>query len=180
MNEIVNKILLAGDKFMPEMHWKQPGFAYSACSLFTRNKKRFEKFLQAENTDFIYKNELDKASFQHGMAYGKSKNLAKRTQSDKVLRYEAFKIASESKYDGHQWGLASRVYKFFNKKSSESGVATSLANKSTTEPNYQLANELDRQIIRKNKRWKVYSSFRENIWVVDLADMQSLSKYNRN
>ena len=114
------------------------------------------------------------------MAYGKSKDLAKRTQSDKVLRYEAFKIASESKYDGHQWGLASRVYKFFNKKSSESGVATSLANKSATEPNYQLANELDRQIIRKNKRWKVYSSFRENIWVVDLADMQSLSKYNRN
>ena len=121
---------------MPEMHSKQPGFTYSACSLFTKNRKRFEKFLQTENTDFIYKNELDKASFQHGMAYGKSKDLAKRTQSNKVIRYEAFKIASEPKYDGHQWGLASRIYKFFNRKSSDSGVATSLANKSATEPNY--------------------------------------------
>ena len=77
MNEIVNKFLLVGDKFMPEMHLKQPGFTYSACGPFTRNKERIEKFMQTENTDLIYRNELDKACFQHYMAYGKSKDLAK-------------------------------------------------------------------------------------------------------
>ena len=86
MNEIVNKFLLAGDKFMPELHLKQPGFTYSACGRFTRNKERIEKFLQTGNTDFIYRNELDKACFQYDMAYGKSKGLAKNTQSDKSLR----------------------------------------------------------------------------------------------
>ena len=170
MNEIVNKFLLAGDKFMPELHLKQPGFTYSACGRFTRNKERIEKFLQTGNTDFIYRNELDKACFQHDMAYGKSKDLAKRTQSDKVLRDKAFKIASDPKYDGYQRGLASMVYKFFDKKSSGSDIAN--------EPNYQLANELHKSSIRKFKK-KVYLSFRDNIWGVDLADMQSLSKYNK-
>ena len=68
----MNKFSLAGDKFMPEMHLKQPGFTYSACGLFTRNKERIEKFIQTRNADFIYKNELDKACFQHDMAYEKS------------------------------------------------------------------------------------------------------------
>ena len=102
MNEIVNRFLLVGDKFMPEMHLKQPGFTYSACGPFTKNKERIEKFMQTGNTDFIYKNELDKACFQHDMAYDKSKDLAKRTQSDKVLRDKAFKIAKDPKYDGYQ------------------------------------------------------------------------------
>ena len=133
MNEIVNKFLLVGDKFMPEMHLKQPGFTYSACGPFTKNKERIEKFMQTGNTDFIYKNELDKACFQHDMAYGKSKDLVKRTQSDKVLRDKAFKIASDPKCDGYQRGLASVVYQFFDKKPSESGI--------TNEPNYQLASE---------------------------------------
>ena len=84
MNKIVNKFLLAGDKFMPEMHLKQPGFTYSACSPFTRNKEKIEKFMQTENTDLIYRIELDKACFQHYMAYSKSRDLAKRTQSDGV------------------------------------------------------------------------------------------------
>ena len=171
MNEIVNKSLLAGNKFMPEMHSKQPGFTYSARGPFTKNIERIEQFMQTGNTDFIYRNELDKACFQHDMAYGKSKDLAKRTESDKVLRDKAFEIASDPKYDGYQRGLASMVYKFFDKKSSGSGV--------DAEPNYQLANELHRQIIRKFKKRKVYSSFRDNIWGVDLADMQSLSKYNK-
>ena len=127
--------------------------------------------MKTGNTDFIYKNDLDKACFQHDMAYGKSKDLARRTESDKVLRDKAFKIASDPKYDGYQRRLASMVYKFFDKKSGGSGV--------DAEPNYQLANELHRQIIRKFKRRKVYSSFRDNIWGVDLADMQSLSKYNK-
>ena len=82
MNKIVNKFLLAGDKFMPEVHLKQPSFTYTACNRFTKNKERIEKFVQTGNTNFIYKYELDKACFQHDMAYSKSKVLAKRTQSD--------------------------------------------------------------------------------------------------
>ena len=104
MNEIVNTLLLVGDKFMSEMHFKQPGFTYSTCGPLTKNKERIEKFMQTENTNFIYKNELDKACFQHDMAYGKTKDLVKRTQSDNVLRDKAFKIASDPKYDGYQRG----------------------------------------------------------------------------
>ena len=185
MNEIVNKFLLVGDLFMPEMHFKQPGFTYSACGPFTKNKQRIKKFMQTGNTDFIYRNELDKACFQHDMAYGKSKDLVKRTQSDKVLKDKAFKIASNPKYDGYQRGLASMVYKFFDKKSAllnkstGSGIAALLANKSANEPNYQLANEVHKPITRKFKKRKVYSFFGDKIWSVDLADMQSLSKYNK-
>ena len=116
MNEFVNKFLLVGDKFMPEMYLKQSGFTYSTCGPFTRNKERIEKFMQTGNTDFIYRNELDKACFQHDMAYGKSKDLVKRTQSDKVLKDKAFKIANDPKYDGYQRGLASMVYKIFDTK----------------------------------------------------------------
>ena len=106
---------MAGDKFMPEMHLKQPGFTYSAYGPFTKNKERIEKSMATGNTNFIYENELDKACFQHAMIYRKSKDLAKRTQSDKVLRDKAFKIASDPKYDGYQRGLASMVYKFLIK-----------------------------------------------------------------
>ena len=171
MNEIVNKHLLVGDKFMPNLHLKQLGFTYSACGPFSRSKEGTEKFMQTGNTDFIYRNDLDKACFQHDMTYGKSKDLAKRTQSHKVLRDKAFKIVSDSKYDGYQRGLALMVCKFFDKMSSVSVVAT--------EPNYQLANEFHWQIISKFKRRKVYSSLRDNIWGADLADIQSLSKYNK-
>ena len=97
------------------MHLKQPGFTFNAGGSFTKKNKKIKKFMQTGNTDFIYKNELDKASFQDDMAYGKSKILAKRTQSNKVLREKAFKIASDPKYDGYQKGLASMVYKFFDK-----------------------------------------------------------------
>ena len=107
------------------------------------------KFIQNGNTDFIYKNELDKACFQYDMAYGKSKDLVKRTQSDKVLKDKAFKIANNPNYDGYQRGLASMVYKLFDKKSKGSGISASLANKSANKPNYQLANELHKPIIRK-------------------------------
>ena len=81
MNEIVNKFLLVGDKFMPEMHLKQPGFTYSACGPFTKNKERIENFMQTGNTEFIYRNEFDKSCFQHDMAYGKTKDLVKGTQT---------------------------------------------------------------------------------------------------
>ena len=93
------------------------------------------------NTDFIYRNELNEACFQHDMAYGKSKDLVKRTQSDKFLKDKAYKTASDPRYDSYQRGLASLVYKFFNKKSKGSGI--------TNEPNYQLTNELHKPIVRK-------------------------------
>ena len=172
MNEIVNKFLLIGDKFMSEMHLKQPDLTDSACGPFTKNKERIEKFMQTGNTDLLYRNKLDKACFQHNMAYGKSKDSMKRTQSDEVLKDKAFKIASHPNYDGYQRGLASMVYNFFDKRSKGSGIVTN-------EPNYQLANELHKPIIRKFKKRKIYSSFRDNVWGVDLADMQSLSKYNK-
>ena len=74
----MNKLLLAGDKFKPGMHLKQPGFTYSACGPVTRNKERTDKFMQTGDTDFIYKNELDKTCFQHDMAYGKKKGFNKK------------------------------------------------------------------------------------------------------
>ena len=115
MNEIVQKLLLVVDKFMPKMHVKQPGSTYSACGPFTKNKKRTEKFMQTSDTNYIYKNDLDKACFQHDMPNGKYKDLTKRTQSDKVLRDKAFKIASNPRYDGYQRELASMVLSFLVK-----------------------------------------------------------------
>ena len=97
---------------MPEMHLRQPGFTYSACGPFTNNKQRIQKFMQTGNTNYIYKNELGKACFQHNVAYGKYQDLEKRTQSDKVLKDKAFAIVNNPKYDGHQRGLASMVYTF--------------------------------------------------------------------
>ena len=91
-NEIVNALLLAGEKFMPEMHLKQPGFTYSACRTFTKNKEKIRKLKETGDTSYIYKNELDQTCFQHDMAYGEFKDLARRTVSDKVLRDKAFNI----------------------------------------------------------------------------------------
>ena len=109
---MVNKFLLAGHKFMPEMHLIhliQPGFTYSACGPFTKNKEIIQKVKQTGDTNYIYKNELDKACFQHDMAYGDFKDLKRRTASDKILRDKAFNIAKNPKYDGYQRGLASMV-----------------------------------------------------------------------
>ena len=96
MNEIVKKILLVGDKYMPQMHLKQPGFTYNVSGPFTRNKERIENFMQTGNTDVIYRNELDKPAFNM-MWLMVNQDLAKITQSDKVLRNKAFKIASDPK-----------------------------------------------------------------------------------
>ena len=175
MNEIINKLLLAGDKFMPEMHLRQPKFTYSACGPFTKHKERIKKFKETGDTRYIYRNELDKACFQHDSAYADSKYLVSRTQADKILRDKAYNIASNPSYDGYQRGLASMVYTFFNKKSAL------LADKSTMggNLNLELANELHKPIIRKLHKRKVYSSYKDNIWGVDLADMELLSKYNK-
>ena len=175
MNEIVNKFLLAGDKFMPEMHLKQPGFTYSACGPFTKNKERTQKFKETGDTNYIYKNELDKACFHNDMAYGDFKDLARRTASDKVLKDKAFNIAKNLKYDEYQRGLASMVYKYFDKKSAGSRVNMHTNN----ERPFDLAEELHKPIIRKSKKRTVSSGFKDNIWGADLADKQLISKFNR-
>ena len=146
MNEIVSKFLLAGDKFMPEMHLKQPGFNYSACGPCIENKERIQTFKETGDKNYMYRNELDKVCFQHGMTYGDFKDLVRRVASGKVLRNKAFNIAKNCKYDGYQRGLASMVYKFFDKKSTGSGVPT-LANNEIKQ-NLQSAEELLKPIIR--------------------------------
>ena len=147
MNEIVNKFLLVCDEFMPEIYLRQPQFVHSACGPFTKNRERIQKFKETVDTSYIYKNELDKACFQHDMAYGDFKDLAKRTAADKVLRDKAFKIASDQKYDGYQRGLASMVYNFFDKKSQGSGRPLSSASQlATNKENIQIADELHQAI----------------------------------
>ena len=158
---------------MPEMHLKQPRFTYSACGSFTKNKERVQKFIETGDTSYIYKNELDKACFQHDIVYGDFKDLARRTASDKALRDKAFNIAKNLKYDGYQRGLLFMVYTFFDKKSKGGGVNIQL------ESNEKLAEELHELIIRKFKERTVYSGFKDNIWRADLADMQSISKFNK-
>ena len=125
---------------LPEMHLEQPEFTYSACGTFTKNKERIEKFKEAGDTSYIYKNELDKAFFQHDMAYGDFKDFARKTASNKVVRGKAFNIAKNPKCDGYQRGLDSMVYKFFDEKSKGIGVSISL------EPDGELAEELHKVI----------------------------------
>ena len=147
MNNIINKFLLAGDEFMPEMHLRQPQFTYSACGPFTKHKQRIQKFKETGDANYIYKNELDKACFAHDAAYSDSKDLTKRTAADKILINRAFNIAKDQKYDGYQRRLVSMVYKFFDKKSKGSGgkhVSIKL-----TPQNQQLAEERHKPIIRK-------------------------------
>ena len=97
MNEIVNKFLLAGDAFMPEKHLKKPQWTYNACGPFTGNRKRIQKFKETGYSRYIYKNELDKACFQHDMAYGDFKDLSRKTVIDKFLTDKAFSIAKDPK-----------------------------------------------------------------------------------
>ena len=155
------------------MHLIQPGFTYSACGPFTKNKKRIQKFKETVDNSYIYKNEFDKACFQYDMAYGNFKGIARRTASDKVLRDKAFNIAKNPKYDGYQRGLASMVYNFFDKKSECNGVNIPL------DLNEHLVKELHNPIIRKFKKRKFSSGFKDNICGPDLADMQLTSKFNK-
>ena len=186
MNNIINKFLLAGDKCMPEMHLRQPQFVYSACGPFTRHKERIKKFKQTGDTRYIYRNQLDEACFQHDSAYADHKDLINRTEADKVLRDKAYDIASNPEYDGYQRGLASMVYKFFDKKSTAEPSSLKRTGsgfkklKNTAKPSSLiLADQLHKPIIRKFNKRKVYSQFKDNIWGVDLAEMQSLSGKNK-
>ena len=182
MNNVINKFVLAGDKFMSEMHLRQPRFVYRVCGPFTKHKERIKEFRRTGDTRYIYRNELDKACFQHDSAYADHKDLTNRTEADKVLRDKEYDIASNPEYDGYQRGLASMVYKFVDKKSTGSGFKKL---KNTAEPSALarssslLADEHDKPIIRKFNKTKVYSQFKDNIWGVDLADMQSLSRKNK-
>ena len=184
MNDTINKLLLAGDKFMPEIHLRQPQFTYSACGPFTKYEQRIQKFRETGDTNYIYKNELDTACFVHDAAYSDSKDLTKRTIADKILKNKAFDIAKDSKYDGYQRGLAFIVYKFFDSKVASPdktfvGSGAKRVDTKITPQNEQLAEELHKPIIRKFKKRKVYSTFKDNIWGFDLADMQLLSKYSK-
>ena len=159
---------------MPEMHLRQPQFTYTTCGQFPKHKERIQKFKETGNTNYICKNELDKACFAHDAAHSDSKDLTKRIVADKISKNKAFNIAKDPKYDGHQRGLASMVYKFFDKKSEVSGVNTKLAPQ-----NQQLAEKLHKPIIKKFKKRKIHAAFKDNIWSADLADMQLLSRYNK-
>ena len=110
MNKIVNTFLLAGDEFVPKLHLREPGFADSACGVLTKHCKIIKTFKE------IYKNELGQACFVHNVAYSVSNVSSKRTVSDKVLKDRGYEIAINPKFDGYQSGLASMLYKFFDKK----------------------------------------------------------------
>ena len=184
MNNTINKLLLAGDKFMPGIHLRQPQFTYTACGPFTKHEQRIQKLKETGDTNYIYKNELDKACFVHGAAYSDSKDPAKRTVADKILKNKAFDTAKDPKYDGYQRGLASIVYKFFDSEVTSPdeksvGSGAKRVNTKITPQNQRLAEELHKHIIRKFKKRKVHAAFKDNIWGADLADMQLLSKYNK-
>ena len=143
MDEISNKFLLPGDKCMSEMHLRQPGFTYRACGPFAKNKEGVQKFKEKVDWKYIYQNELDKTCFQRDMAYGDFKDLTRRTASDKILSAKAFNIAKNPKYEGYQRGLTPIVYKYFDKKTSSSGI------KNQNIHNNELAEESRKRIIQE-------------------------------
>ena len=174
---------------MPEMHLREPGFTYSAL-VHSLKKRKNTKFKETGDSRYIYQNELDKACSQYDMAYRDLKDLNRTTAADKVLCDKAFNIAKNPKYE-YQRGLASMIYNFFDKKI---GGATILArletlamwatrNKSAIKKenisNKELSEEPHKPIIRKFNKRKVHSPFIDNIWGTDLADMQLISKFNK-
>ena len=172
MNGKVNNTLLAGDKLKPEMQLRQPRFTFSAYRPFTKEKERIEKFKETGDSRYIYQNELHKTCFQHNMAYGDFKNLPRRTASDKKLCNKAFNSAKNPKFGGYQRGLASMVYKFFDKNScsgavthaqSETSAMWNMQDKFAIEnkfiSNQELAEELHKLISRKLKKTKSIPTF---------------------
>ena len=149
---MVNKFLLAGDKFMPEMHLREPGFTYSACGPFIKNKERIQKFKETGDSRYIYQNELDEPCFQHDMTYRDSKDLTRRTTFDTILCHKAFNILlnilnmMNIKEILHQWFIsflikktsAARTNKFANSGSKNENIS-----------NKELSGELHKAIIRK-------------------------------
>ena len=146
MNEIINKFLLNGNKFMEELHLKQPALTQSACGPFIKHNERFQKFRETGNLKHQYRNELEKACFAHDAPYSVSKDLAKITTSDKTLKDRVFEIARNCNYDGYQRALASIVYMFFDKKTISGSIPTS---KASTSVNKQLTKKLHKPVIKK-------------------------------
>ena len=157
MTKIINKFLLTGDKLMPELHLKQPGFTYSACGPFTKHRERIQKFRETGHLEHLYRNALENTCF------------AKRTISDKILKDRTYEIARNRNYDGYQRALASMVCNFFDKKP---GSRISI--------NEQLAKELHKAVMKIFTGRKVYAKFKSNIWVANLAEMESLPSNNKN
>ena len=151
------------------MHLKQQGFTHSACGLFTKHREGIKKFRETGNLKCLCKNELEKACFARDAAYCDSKDLPKRAILGKILKDNAYEIARNFKYDGYQKALATMVYKFFDKKT-----------RSAVSVNEYLAEELQKPVIKKFKRRKVCTRFKDNILAADLAEMGSLSSKNKN
>ena len=164
--DIINRFLLIGDKFLSEMHlWDPKVGKYFACGPFTRHKQRINDFMNDGKLSHILKNKLDAACFQHDFSYAKYKDRLQK--SDVVLKNKALKIAMSPKINGYQRGLTSAVYTFFDKRTKGSGIENKI-----------LAEELYKPVIKIFKRRKVYSSFKDNIWGIDLADVSLISKFN--
>ena len=142
-----------------------PVLTYTACVTFTKNKERKPKFNKTGDSLYIYQNELDNGCFQHEMAYEDFKDSTRRTAFDKILHDKTFNIAKNPKYDECQRGLASIVYKFFDKKSSSSGIKNEIIS------NKELADKLHKPIMINFMKRKVHSTFIDNIWGADDADM---------
>ena len=169
MNKIINKFILTGDKYMTELYLKQLGFTYSSCGPFTKHCERIQKFRETSNLKQLYRNELYKAYFAHDAAYSDSKDLAKKTISDRILKDRPYENARNHGYNGCQRALASMVYKIFDMKTG-SGVSV----------NEQLDEEIHKPAIKNFKRRKVYARFKGNIWAADLVKIESLSSKNKN
>ena len=155
------------------MQLKQPRFTQSACGPFTKNKETIKSLKKQKIQDIFLFKELDKACLQHDIAYRDFEDLNRRTGADKVLDGQAFNIAENSKYGVHQCALASIVYEFSDIKTSRGTVKNKIiSNKESTE-------ESHKTIIRKFEKIQVKSSFTDNIWGTDLADMRLISKLNK-
>ena len=158
---------------MPEMLLRQPGFKYNACGPFTENKERIHKFKETGYSKYIYQNEIDKAWFQNGMPYGDFKDLPRRTASGEGLPDKAFTSLKIRNMMDIKDLLLQWFITFFDRRSSGGDLKTENMS------NQELAKELHKPIIRKFEKRKVCSSFLDNIWGADLADMQLISKFNK-
>ena len=165
MNKIINKVLLAGDKFFEELYLRQPSYTCSACGTITKHRKRIQNFKVAGDLKPIYKSELD-TFFTDDEAY--RNDLTKRTTSHKILKGKAYEVAINPKYDANQRGLASMMYKIVDKKI-----------RLRASVNEELAQELYKLMIQILERRKIYSRFKYISWAADLAEMGSLFSLNR-
>ena len=165
MNKIINKFFIEWRKIYAKLHLKQTGFINSSCGPFTKQQERIQKFRKTGHLKRLYRNELDKDYFAHDAAYSDSKDWTKGTTSDKILQNRADEIARNRNYDEYQRALARMVYECFDEKT---GLGVSA--------NGELVEELHKPIIKNSKRREAYARFTGNIWVADLAEMESLSK----